>query len=475
MALRILIVEDEDRSLKDTIAILESVVDDLQVVVALSRDDAITTLEQEDFDLIICDLRIPTTTNDLDVDETHGLAVHAAAQECCPGTPLIFLTAFATPRNIRQQLSTGMVADFYGREAAPLVQLAIKDDPTECADLVAEFVSGLLSLESCAVECDDPVDPLLVRATQVYAKRVNAVRAKLSLSGGLSSAQVAQAIFHDRQGQTRSILIKLQGRKDALAEISNYNRNVPNKLQPGYFAPSVEPALHGLRKMAALYYTIANQHLSVFKVLAEDPARAARIVTAIEEAHQPWTTETRQEEILVADLRRQRVSDSIIMEHASALGPSFQVEDLVVSMDRCTSHGDLHGENILVDSADRPTLIDYGDVGLANAALDPLTLELSLIFHTAGPARVTDWPTSAQLERWADLEVYIEDSPFTQFVSRCRSWALTIAQPETVYATAYVHAVRQLKYGDVPPAHAIAVARSAADALLCLRAGTTDE
>jgi hypothetical protein len=46
-------------------------------------------------------------------------------------------------------------------------------------------------------------------------------------------------------------------------------------------------------------------------------------------------------------------------------------------------------------------IIDYGEVGEGTASLDPVTLELSLLFHPKGPLRPSGaafgaWPTEAQ-------------------------------------------------------------------------------
>ena len=54
-------------------------------------------------------------------------------------------------------------------------------------------------------------------------------------------------------------------------------------------------------------------------------------------------------------------------------------------------------------------------------------------------------------------------------MAACRDWAYAVASPATVLATAYVHAARQLKYPDVSDDVALAVAESAAKALVQLR------
>ena len=56
-------------------------------------------------------------------------------------------------------------------------------------------------------------------------------------------------------------------------------------------------------------------------------------------------------------------------------------------------------------------LIDYGDVRRANAALDPVTLELSAVFHPDIAGVLGDWPTVDQISNWADIDAYCKNCP----------------------------------------------------------------
>lgn len=470
MMFSILIVEDEDRSLNNALKTLKKIAPEATITVARCRDEAIQTITSSEFDLIVCDLRIPTSANNLDADEVHGLAVHGAAQEHCPGTPLIFLSAYATPQNTKNQLATGGVADYYGLVQKPLVQLAIKDGSTEFADYVSAMVQSLGALEACAIEADgEKLDSLLARAVRTYGARIGAVSASVEAKSGLSGAQVATSTFTQANGQTRSVLIKLMSQEDSRQEVANYSANVPNKLQPGYFASSIEPATRaGLRKSVALYYNIASQHRSLFSLLVEDPGRAAAVVEQMARGHRAWTDELHYASMTVREFRRLRLSDEKFGAHLEQSETYLRVEEQVTELSMCTCHGDLHGENVLVDDGGRPTLIDYGDVGVASSAIDPITLELSVIYHKRGPASTGTWPAAKNLEQWADLEAYLDGCPYSDFIRSCRDWAHAVASDKTVYATAYAHSVRQLKYDDVPNERALAVAHAAANALLQL-------
>jgi len=470
--MKVLIVEDEDTSLEETFAVIRGADAHAEVSVAGDRESALQYLNDLEFDLIICDLKIPPAPNDLDADEAHGLAVHARAQETCPGTPLIFLTGKATPTNVQRQLSYGAVADYYGMGPTPLVQLAVKDGNRDEVGYITNMVQGLRSLESCPVNCLNmpQVSELLLRAVRSYAKRLDATEVDLEMLSGLSGAEVARAVFQMANGQTRAILVKLQSREAAHDERNRYDLNVPNKLRLGYFAPSAAaPLEHGLRKQAALFYSLASETTSLFSAASKNPQQTSDIVRSMEEDHAPWTAEHHVTEINVGDLRRARLPD----EHPRSsslldLPWRTEVEDLDVKLRVCTAHGDLHGLNILVDPAQRATLIDYGDVGLASAALDPITLEMSFLFHKARP-RESSRRTLEQLRMWSVVEDFAHGSEYAPVLRQCRSWAHRAAPPATLFATAYTHAVRQLKYPDVSPEEALAVAHSAGTALLELQ------
>lgn len=469
--MKVLIVEDEDASLEETLALLAEVDPGGEVLVAADRDTALRHLEEFEFDLIICDLKIPPAPNDLDADEAHGLAVHAGAQALCPGTPLIFLTGKATPTNVQRQLSFGAVADYYGMGPTPLIQLAIKDGNRQEVRYITDMVAGLRSLQQCTFVNSDSADmsELMTRAILSYAKRLSAIEVQVASLSGLSGAEVARATFKMRNGQTRSILIKLQSLEAAKDEMRRYEVNVPNKLRLGYFASTAGPPLeHGLRKGAALYYSLASDTSSLFRVASEDAQAAASIIESMEQDHAPWTSEHHVNEVNVGDLRRSRLPDT----HPGAarlLGTPWinEVESLEVPLQVCTTHGDLHGLNVLVDLEHRATLIDYGDVGVSSAALDPITLELSFLFHKEGPREAGN-RSLEQLEAWTNPGAYASGSQYEPVLLACRAWAVRVAPARTLYATAYAHAVRQLKYGDVDPDRAMAVARGAGMALLDL-------
>jgi hypothetical protein len=112
-------------------------------------------------------------------------------------------------------------------------------------------------------------------------------------------------------------------------------------------------------------------------------------------------------------------------------------------------HGDLHGSNILVSAGGSITIIDYGDVADGPASLDPVTLELSLLFHPQSPFGRSAWPSLDQAVQWGNIHEYIRGCPAAAFVSECRDWGSRVAAGNReISASAYAYLCRQLIYED---------------------------
>jgi hypothetical protein len=122
---------------------------------------------------------------------------------------------------------------------------------------------------------------------------------------------------------------------------------------------------------------------------------------------------------------------------------------------------------VLVREDGTPLLIDYGEVGRGPACLDPLVLELSLLFHPGFKDVRGVWPTATQAQTWTNLDVYLSGCPITPFVKACREWAFAVEPLDKgVYATAYAFAVRQLKFDGTDHDLAISIASAAQVALI---------
>lgn len=461
--MRILLVEDEDRSVRDAVQSIEREIVNPTVTTASSRDEALAILHSETFDLVLCDIRLPPHPDSADVQEVHGLSVHAACRAVIPGTPLIFLTGFATSRNTRGQLAHGEVATVYGVEGHPLVDLVDKDDPADLEAKLSALNEGFARVQAVEISGIEPPNETFRRAVGLYAVGLGHTRAEVALSPGLSGASVGRVLLAGVEETPAAIFMKTSATASAGDEFRRYRQYVSNRLAPGLFAPTHEPMSAGLGGYSALVSTLADGTQSLFELLTSSPEAGGAVVGRLRSGLRPWTDSPRgQRNTSLRGLRTLRLPDERLHGSGEATALAAEVETLEVEMKELICHGDLHGENVLIDPDGRPVLIDFGDTGPGPAPLDPVTLEFSLLFHRAGPARQLgdlDW------DEWPDITKFVGQSPLGPFVRATRQWAREIATEDEILACAYAHALRQIKYDDVDDSLAISVAGACARAL----------
>ena len=192
-----------------------------------------------------------------------------------------------------------------------------------------------------------------------------------------------------------------------------------------------------------------------------------KIVTQLQHIFSRWQEGVGATKRTVKAIRQQLLPDDIaattlINQYSIDIG---DIEEREIAVKWPCIHGDLHGANVLVDDHNNAMVIDFGDVGPGPAALDPVTLELSLFFHPdALPENAVVQPAVAQ--GWANLDGYAEQFAAKEFIRSCRQWAHAVAAGDReVFACCYAYALRQLKYQDTNKDIAIALVRASLEAL----------
>jgi CheY-like chemotaxis protein len=454
--MRLLVVEDEAHVVSSIAEVLGS---DDELVSASSRDEAVELLGRDQaFDLIVCDLRIPPTRGEgLLANEEHGLAVFAACRDHLPGTPLRFFSGKANLENLADALSEGGPVDLLGDgNSWKLVHVHQKLHARKFVDELLRFRKALLDLElGVDIEGDEIASTGTQRALRVLARRVGANRVIVHQAGshapGLSGADTLAARFVDQADVTRArSFVKVATHDRIDVEIEAYDRFVPTHLTTG-FTPRGTILRHGLRGHSAIAYVLAegfSDNLFTLLARSEDQAIDAleRIIRHLGPWNQVWQTVTTS----VADMRQRLLTDERAAELGEDLSEYQEYERERLSLPIAVCHGDFHGGNLLVRADGEPIMIDFGDVGLNWNAIDPVTLELSLLFHSASPYRNSGWPSAQAVRRYLDLDSYLQECPVPTFVRRVRDWALeTLGGDEVgLRGIVYAQALRQLKYDD---------------------------
>lgn len=454
--MRLLVIEDD----ADVVSSIADVLETDDEIVSVGSRNAATELLGRDrqFDLVVCDLRIPPDDGEgLLADEEHGLAVFAACRTHVPGTPIRFFSGRASLENLADALSEGGPVDLLGDgHVWKLIHIHQKRHAAKFVDELLRLRGALLDLErSVDLKGDEINSTATQRALRILARRVGANSALVHQAGshaqGLSGADTLAVKFVDHADVTRArSFVKVAAHAQIEDEIAAFDRYVPTLLTTG-FTPRGSILRHGLRGQSALAYVLAegfNDDLFSLLKRSEDQAidSLERIILHLTPWKPVWQTET----TTVATMRQHFLSDQRAAELGQDLSEYAEYERQEVKLPMSVCHGDFHGGNLLVRHDGEPILIDFGDVGLNWSAIDAVTLELSLSFHPASPVRESGWPSADSAESYLDLEAYLQDCPIPKFVRRVREWALEILGGDdlALRSVVYAQALRQLKYGD---------------------------
>lgn len=463
MTLHVLIIEDDDDfvdELRETIAVLPG---DSNIRVAGSRDRAHEMLDDGFLDLVILDLNIPTVSGALDADPEHGHAVFTRIRTVAPGTPIFVLTGSPAEDFIPEMLSNQQQIDIWseGHESGTILFLK-KFHVDQFPEMLTPVAKAIESLSD--VELDRGGMNLSLaedRLIRIFARKFQGVRCVVSsLGGGLSGARVIRVRITDSQGvQVQDAVAKLSKRSDVLREGYCYDRHI-TRLAPGATPRKLATLEFGAHKLAGVFFGLADGFdESAFDVAGNAPERSEAVIRSVETATARWIDGVPETRRPVREIRQRLLSDESLHQVREAFSLDWieGFEDREIQAKWACCHGDLHGCNVLVSQTE-VALIDYGDVGDGPASLDPVTLELSLVFHPDTPERASAWPSADQARRWGNLDAYLEGCPFPEFVRECRNWAMRVAAGNREIAvSAYSYLARQLKYEDTDKERALAL------------------
>lgn len=453
--MRVLVVEDEQSFIDELLQTLAGLAGPPQVNVARSRDSAYKNLEEEFFDLLILDLKIPTVDDALDADPAHGRAVFSRAREFAPGTPIFVLTGSPAEDFIADLLEGAQQVDVWGeghrvRTVDFLQKYRFNEAPLRLTPL-ANAVWGLseVELERGNLSLPDEDDRLI----RIFAKRAGGARCVVTqIGGGLSSAKVVRLKVTNSNGApVHDAIGKLGSMAEVRDESNRFDTHVA-RLDPAATPRRLQTLEFGAKARAGIFYGLAEGFdLDGFGVSRQPDERFTGVPTQVRARTNRWRVGVPQTRKPIRDIRRRLISDK---DFQAALAPHSVLwindfENREVQVHWCCIHGDLHGGNILVSEDGTCVLIDYGDVEEGPASLDPITLEFSLLFHPSGSLRGSGWPARGQASHWSNLDEYLTGCPAAGFIRACRQWALDVAAGQReVAASAYSYLVRQLKYAD---------------------------
>lgn len=473
--MKVLLVEDEESVGTEFVEELRGQCPTCSVIWARNRDEAVDRLRDEGFDLVVCDLRIPPRSGSADLSENYGLEVHAKLRAEHPGVPSYFLTGYTDAVDLRAQLTLAPSADLFGtRELQPLVTLFYKDEFRECITAIVAMAAELERLSQIAL-APESIEAELgetgSRAIRIYASRNQGARVEVDRLGGLSGEAALRATIRDAANQVRArVFAKVGERARLLRELSAFEQHVPNLLPPGSYPPVADTVDAGIRDRVCLLFGLAaGFETDLFAVLEESGEGAVPMIEGVRELLAPWRGLRKVEQVKLEDLSPTSISrpavEEVISSSSDILRPSLWSEDFTMPLS--PQHGDLHGENILLSSTGRPMLIDFALARVLPACLDPISLELSLLFHPKSPLKRAEWPSPDDAKAWLEVDEYVRHCPWPGVVKYLRGWALEDAAAESAFlVVTLANVLRQFKYPDTDKETAASIAVAIASSLV---------
>ncbi len=480
--MKILLIEDNRRFADDLIGALRDRIVGIDVRLAVDYGDAQGALQDQDYDLVACDLRLPHGPGSTVEDVALGLEMYQRARASMPGTPIVVFSAYGTLDIVRDLYESSPQEDAYvvGRANTHLSSFFQKDQLPEFIEHVEELAAGLARIEAIDITFGGVEVPLTQgrrRVLKIFARRREGVTIRVaSLTGGLSETEVLRVHVGDRHGGVLSAAVARLGDISSIqSEKTRYQQLVHTQLGSGAFAHLIDDVCAGAGNCAGAFYWFAGEGAGgtaydtlLFDLLPDNDARAEAAVSRLAVKLMPWVEASHQKEVTVESIRKLLLSD----EDLAALSPDLPFDPSDVESQRVyvrfgPEHGDLHGLNVLVRADDDPVLIDFGSLCSGPTALDPLTLELSMLFHPRSPLAI-DEGDAPDLSDWFDDEKYVGECRSPAFAKACREWLRARAATDAeVAALAYAYALRQMRYPHAArKAAALKLAETAAERLL---------
>jgi hypothetical protein len=422
-----------------------------------SKAMALEMLSQEFYDLLILDLTIPANEGDLDIAPEHGQAVFYEAIKVCPGMPIFILTGSEMDDFIKDLVRHGEQADLWGartkKNTLDYFEKENADRLSAEVEHVAREVSAVdaITINTRGKQLD--LTPGAERCIRVAARRCGAAIAEVvPLSGGLSRARVVRATMRNDADQVLlGTVAKLGSLAEIQTEIAAFDQHA-KRLPIGFFPPITDTIDKGACGAAAVFYSLAEGYArSLFDLLASDEAAAVGVVALVRDRLGIWINAKAMRKGTLADARRRILWDESFEKVVADTGLDVaDIEGMSLSFVESCLHGDLHGTNILLDGGNQPVLIDFGDVGVGPSCVDPVTLELSTVFHPDAVRNGLSAKIIPALSYWSNPDAYYVRHPFPSFAKACREWAYDVAGTDlAVLAAGYAYVLRQLRYDTV--------------------------
>jgi len=418
----------------------------IEVDVVSSVEDAKQALSNEGFDYVLLDLSIPSSDSVSSPDIGHGIELCTYIREEYPGIPILVLTGQSTEEAAEEREDQETLEIFWSGELKKLLKIRQKRKTDEAIDLVISAAADLNNLENIEITASDcGLDNIEKRILRVFAKYRNANSVDVrKIQGGLTSSSTYRIKLLDLNQQT---IISALAKIGSWEKVNQDQKNIPEtqRLAIGSTPQLICSCFAGCGKYKGLFLQLAeNQQQSYFDALKRSDDDSCTIVSNLKDILVSWHVQREAKSQTIREIRQALCPDE-------KLGPGLTIEDLTefeekrVTTWNSTTHGDLHGLNVLVDDDMKPVLIDFGNISQLPSCIDAITLELSPYFH---PYLEDDFELSDNIvDAWLETDRWIEVSPNPKTTRELRSWIGECKHGNREYlAVTYAYLINQLRY-----------------------------
>ena len=467
--MNILLIEDHDGYAADLLGCLRMIEHVAEPTRVADKESAVRLLQSELIDLVILDLSIPPNPHELAPTPEHGEALFHEARELQPGTPIYILTGSEVSKFCLSLAKFGnQIRPWGGSTEIETVSFFLKEDVEDLLTRVRELSAIFSNLSEIVINTrgkDVGLTPAHQRMIKMFTRRAGAEACDVSvLSGGLSDAKVIKAAALDKSGRPQALCAGKLGSRALIAqEAAAYEEHVL-KLGIGAYPSAQVTIQDGVGLNGAIFYTLTDADtLSLFDRLAADPNIGVRAIVNTRHKLARWTEAATVERVSIGEIRARLLNqeDTDQIFERFELQELRELEERLVFSARSCVHGDLHCGNILVNREAGAVLIDFADAGPGFTCLDPIALELSLLFHPEAKTLNSGQKLLENVEVWPDVDNFTRGSDLAGTIMSCREWAHDVGGSDhSVLAAAYAYALRQLKYDTVDPCITIKLLKS---------------
>lgn len=292
--IRVLLVEDDGEFQESVVDILNRAGFDVNVKIAESKSSAIDVIDEDEFDYIILDQKIPTEDGMLDAETEHGRAVLEYILNQKIGTPICILTALSAERYFSTILRANKTLDIWGSGGKhPTIDHLKKGDLDKLPSIVGEVFKAIYGLGSVDIGFSNgklEIKPQVKKLIRIFVLRVKGARCVIgSLSGGLSDSDVFRVdVIDDKGAIVQNAVLKIGDAEMVSSEQANFQYILRlNHDAAPHFLEAIE---YGASKKAAVAFQLARDFdRCLFDILINDE-NISLCLERLDTLFGPWDT-----------------------------------------------------------------------------------------------------------------------------------------------------------------------------------------